>query len=133
MPFPSSKFLTGFFLVTVTLSPDTFKLSNFYVQGGSGGMFSWKILKFYTLGNALSSSLRCKMGYFRYQKTLTFLLVSNNSSHNTTLLSFKQEFKKVIAILTEQNNYNAFVKIINEMKVNWIIFNSAVWFNLLGL
>ena len=44
------------------------------------------------------------------KKTLTFLLVANNSSHNTTLLSFKQEFKKVIAILTEQNNYNAFVK-----------------------
>jgi len=49
------------------------------------------------------------MGYFRYQKTLTFLSGSNNSSHNIALLSFKQEFKKVIAILTEQNNYDACV------------------------
>lgn len=46
------------------------------------------------------------MGYFRYQKTLTFSLDSNNSSHNNALLSFKQEFKKVIAILADQiNNY----------------------------
>ena len=43
------------------------------------------------------------MGYFRYQKTLTFLLGSNNSSHNIALLSFKQEFKK------EQNNYDVCV------------------------